>query len=141
MLGKVVAAVLAGGTVVVLASCASSSPRTQRAGQPVVDLGHGTEIPLANATTNARSLPATALFSSGPYDLSAKLRSYGMSASGAAIWIDGTRQIGIEALDAYTLDDILRVELVRGVWGGLSGNADPPNVLAITTKRGAAAKK
>lgn len=34
-------------------------------------------------------------------------------------WIDGTRHFGLEVLHALTMDDIVRVDVVRGVWSGI----------------------
>lgn len=58
------------------------------------------------------------------------------------VWIDGTRHFGLRALAGLTIDDIARVDVVRGVWSGVSGNPlAPRDEISITTRRAVAAAK
>jgi hypothetical protein len=139
MFGRASAAVLS-VTILVLSACATAKPAADGATPgPTVTLDHGVVLPANNTTTKSTTIPATALFSSGPYDLSAKLRAYGIPnfSDETPVWIDGTRHYGIEALAGLTLDDIVQVDVVRGVWGGLTGSG----AISITTKRAKAAAK
>jgi hypothetical protein len=124
-----------GATVLLLAGCAAGPRAEPEPGHPI-PLDYGTSITASTATTQVRSLPATALFSSGPFDLRDKLRAYGMN-NFSVFLLDGTRQ-SFEVLNSLTMDEIERVDLVKSLWGGLQGDQ---TTLSITTRRAAAKRQ